>query len=158
MIYHINIGSNQGDREAIIADAVALIALISETEPRISRYYESEPWGFESENRFLNIGVEIEYGAEPSQLLSELQRIERELGATPHRDSSGSYLDRNLDIDIICAIDKEMIVETPLLTIPHPRMSERLFVLEPLHELSPEWIHPITKQNVDNLIKNNTDG
>lgn len=144
MVYHINIGSNQGDSGAIIADAVSLIALISDTPVRLSRTVESEPWGFESRNRFLNVGVEITAGLSPEELLGRLQDIERKLGATPHRTPDGGYCDRNLDIDLICCISKNVVIDTPELTLPHPRMSGRRFVMEPLAELSPEWVHPHT--------------
>ncbi len=143
MTYHLNIGSNTGDRTAIIGSAVALISSMPETVgTRVSSQIESEPWGFESDNRFINVGVEIECDLEPEQLLDRLNDIERQLGATPHRDDSGNYIDRNIDIDIICADD--MIVETPRLTLPHPRLHQRMFVLQPLSELSPGWRHPLT--------------
>ena len=143
MIYHINIGSNQGDSVAIVADAVALIAHLSSSPVLISETFESQPWGFESPHRFLNVGVEIETESTPEALLMSLQEIERQLGATPHRNSDGSYCDRNVDIDLICRIDEPTVINTDILTLPHPRMHLREFVLIPLNQLSPGWIHPI---------------
>lgn len=142
MICHINIGSNTGDRMANTGRAVALVSALSERPARVSSAVESDPWGFESPNRFVNVGVEIDTALTPRELLARLQEIERSLGATPHRDSGGNYIDRNIDIDIICCGDT--VVSSPALTLPHPRLAGRLFVLAPLAELSPLWRHPET--------------
>lgn len=153
MKYHINIGSNQGDSIGIINDAVALIALISKSTPRLSDFYHSKPWGFESDNDFINLGVEIETELSPKELLAELQNIERRLCATPHRNQTGGYIDRNLDIDLICVVDSDYFCASEELTLPHPIMEQRMFVLEPLRRLSPDWIHPVTKKTLNLIIK-----
>lgn len=151
MTAHINIGSNKGDRNAIIGKAAALVASLSATPARISSVVESEPWGFDSDNRFLNIGIEIEWNGTPESLLSRLQSIEHELGASAHRDAVGNYIDRTLDIDIIY-IDN-LIINTDSLTIPHPRMHLRDFVLKPIAELNPEWTHPVTGQKAEDMLE-----
>ncbi len=78
----------------------------------------------------------------PLKILRKLQGIEKKISPASHRDSEGRYIDREIDIDII-AIDSE-IIDTPELTLPHPRMAERDFVLVPMEELAPGWTHPVT--------------
>ena len=142
---HINIGSNKGDRLTYIESAVAFISsLWPEGRLRRSDFFESEPWGFESPNRFVNLGVMIETEAEadPAETLLRLQRVEKSISPDPHRDSSGGYTDRKIDIDLI-AIDN-ITVESDSLTLPHPRMRERDFVMKPLCQLDPGWTDPVT--------------
>lgn len=143
MTAHINIGSNLGDSHALIEQAAAGIALLASdgTAMRRSSFIESEPWGFESPHRFINLGVEITTGLSPHELLHRLQIIERTISATPHRNADGNYADRLIDIDLICM--EQTVTDTTTLTLPHPRMHLRGFVLEPLMELSPQWIHPL---------------
>ena len=135
MLVHLNIGTNQGDRHALLERAVALI--VSELQPRRIRrsdIVESEPWGFTSANSFLNLGLDIDIAPiEPEALLDSLQAIERRISATPHRNPDGSYRDRHIDIDIILIDDLRL--DTPRLTVPHPRMRGRAFVTGPLRQL-----------------------
>ncbi len=148
MRIHINIGSNQGDRRALIGQAVALIA--SEwpgARISCSGPVESEPWGYESPNRFLNLDVMLETDAlcEPHDILRRLLSIERRVGGgAPHRDADGAYCDRPVDIDLI-AVDR-LCLSTPDLTLPHPRARLRPFVMHPLHELDPltaSWLESV---------------
>lgn len=143
MTAHINIGSNLGDSHALIEQAAAGIALLASggTTMRRSGFIESEPWGFESPHRFINLGVEIAADLSPEELLDRLQAIERIISAKSHRNAEGGYADRLIDIDLICV--EQTVTDTPTLTLPHPRMHLRRFVLEPLMELSPQWIHPL---------------
>ncbi len=126
------------DRLGYINDA---IRLIGEAFPkailRLSDVVESEPWGFDSDLPFLNIGVALDYPVDidPLYLLHTMQHIERQVSPTPHRNADGSYRDRRIDIDII-AIDC-LTLTSPELTIPHPRAWERPFVMEPLRQLAP---------------------
>lgn len=138
-IAYINLGSNLGDRLNNVTEA---IERISETFGVccISSIIESEPWGFESENRFLNLGVSFQTSLSPEELLCSLQGIEKDLSNVEHRDCSGNYKDREIDIDIM-AID-EMTYESECLKIPHPHLLERDFFLVPLKELNPFWRHP----------------
>ena len=108
---------------------------------RCSPRYESEPWGFAGSRRFLNIGVEIQVEEPPLQLLRALQEIERGICAAPHRDATGGYIDRVVDIDLIYYDD--LVIDTPELQLPHPRLHLRPFVLIPLKELSRAWRHPL---------------
>lgn len=140
-IAHLNIGSNIGDRHALIGQAVAAVEHAFSARAVCSRPFESEPWGFDSPNTFINIGVNIEVGSlAPLHVLRLLRRAERAVDAASHRDSSGAYIDRRIDIDLI-ALDNQ-VVDTPELTLPHPRMSQREFVLVPMAELMPLWRHP----------------
>lgn len=151
---HINIGSNSGHREALIEQAVAAI---SSAFPggAVSRsgIVETPPWGFDSPNPFLNIGVMVRIGEENGTqnygreeialaVLRKLQEIQRSIDPSPHRDAEGRYIDRAIDIDLI-AID-DWVIDIPDLTLPHPRMHLRDFVLIPLATLAPDWRHPLT--------------
>lgn len=139
---YLSLGSNSGDRRAHIGRAVAALALrLPAVAVRTSGYYCSAPWGFESENDFLNIAAALTFerdaawsNAEAEALLDTLQGIERDISAMPHRNADGSYRDREIDIDII-AIDKQQI-STQRLTIPHPLAQQRPFVTVPLAEIT----------------------
>ncbi len=109
---------------------------------RCSAPFESEPWGYESPNMFLNVGVCVDTEMAPAELLRVLEKVEKEISRAPHRNPDGSYRDRDIDIDLI-AVDST-VMATPELTLPHPRMHLRRFVLQPMAELMPQWHHPIT--------------
>lgn len=147
----VGIGSNLGDRRHNLRFAVKKIREMAESVVCVSSVYESDAWGYCSDNPFLNIVAEFESEAEPESLLSAFQEIEKEAGSGSHRDSSGNYIDRILDIDIIYIGDR--IIDTGRLTVPHPRMSERDFVLVPLSELSPGWIHPVSRITVSRMLE-----
>lgn len=153
---HLNIGSNIGDRAALIERAVA--ALCESLDPdgnaeiRLAPIIESEPWGFESDNRFLNLGLLIDtpVDVDPHEVLKSLQEVEREIADCPHRNADGSYADRPIDIDLI-AIDGKT-VNTPALQLPHPRMHLREFVLRPISELDPHWRHPKLGKTAEEML------
>lgn len=106
----VNIGTNLGDREANLRRAVDEIARSVGSTPRVSSIYESEAWGYQSDNPFFNIAVEFESDLPVGRLLDIFQRIEREAGSSSHRNADGSYADRQLDIDIVYAGDE--VVDT----------------------------------------------
>lgn len=141
MRYYLNIGSNIGDRRDNLYRAVVALAR-GTNGAAVSTIVESEPWGFESDNRFLNLGLSIDSDYSPHDMLDHLHIIERQLGSEAHRDASGNYVDRLVDIDIV-AID-DMVIDTPELIVPHPRMGQRKFFLLPMMELAPRWKHPVT--------------
>lgn len=155
MIIHINIGSNLGEREATLRRAIDFIISALPGTARISRPYESKAWGYHSENAFLNIGVSIELDTpqDAHDILLTLRAIERSIDSHPHRDDTGAYIDRNIDIDLI-AVDG-IVTDTTELTLPHPRMHLREFVLVPMTETAPDWLHPILhltpRQLIDRL-------
>jgi len=141
MNYYLNIGSNIGDRRDNLYRAV--VALAAGTGGcAVSSIVESEPWGFESEHGFLNLGVCFNSTLPPQDMLERIHEIERRLGSAAHRDSEGHYIDRLVDIDIV-AID-DQVIDTPTLQVPHPHLAERDFFLKPMMELAPDWRHPVT--------------
>ncbi|MCM1037431.1 MAG: 2-amino-4-hydroxy-6-hydroxymethyldihydropteridine diphosphokinase [Bacteroides sp.] len=139
MRIHLNIGSNQGDRRGFIARAAALVASgLAPCRVLLSDYCESEPQGYDSPHPFLNRGLLVDTlgrRLDPEAVLDVTQAIERRLAPdSPHRNPDGSYRDRCVDIDII-DIDGGMIFSSPRLTLPHPKASERCFVIIPMREL-----------------------
>ena len=141
---YLNIGSNTGDRLSHIERAVALIAdRWPESRIRRAPLFHSEPWGFESPNRFVNLGLAVDFDLEsiperPEDILKSLREIEKTIAPdSPHRDQDGHYIDRAVDIDII-DIDG-ITLNTPELTIPHPRAEARDFVMKPMAFLAPGW-------------------
>ena len=139
---YLGLGSNLGDREEHIRKAVALIGEKVGLVIRQSSLIETEPWGFESENRFLNGVILVETSLTPRQLLRSTQKIERSLGRKrKSTDSSlqspdfSKYSDRPIDIDILLYDD--LTIDEPDLKIPHPLMEQRDFVMIPLNEIKP---------------------
>lgn len=140
---YINIGSNSGDRRALTARAAAaIVSAFPEATVRQSEPFESEPWGFDSDNTFVNIGLAVDMwrstpwtASDLHALLDTTQAIERSISAMPHRNPDGTYRDREIDIDII-AVD-DIAFTSPRLTLPHPRMHLRPFVMTPMAELAP---------------------
>ena len=114
-----------------------------------STFITTAPWGFNSENSFLTWAVAFETELTPLQLLDTTERIERELGRTA-KTTNGSYHDRIIDIDILLFENK--VIESPRLTIPHPLMHLREFVLEPLAEIAPNAIHPTKGKSIKQLL------
>ena len=142
----VNIGSNLGDRRLNLSRAMRAIGE-EFGDFEISHVVESEPWGFDSTHSFLNVGMMFQSDLEPLDILHRLQAIERSLSPASHRNPDGSYADRIIDIDIV-AIDvvkdgrPELLrIDTPELTVPHPRLKERDFFLRPLLELAPNLIN-----------------
>ena len=137
----INMGSNLGDRRLNLSRAMRAIgSRFGDFE--LSHAVETKAQDFDSPNAFLNAAIMVQTDMDPHVVLSELQAIEKELGSGAHRNPDGSYADRLIDLDIM-AID-DLTIDTPELTVPHPRLAERRFFLEPLAELAPGWTHPLT--------------
>lgn len=141
---YLNLGSNKGQREENIRQAVSyLVEGFSEARIRISPYVRSAPQGYTSDAEFINVGVALDFNNDtipyaPEEILDITQRIERAIGPdSPHRNADGSYRDRVIDIDII-AIDG-VTMNTERLTVPHPRAQARSFVMEPMAFLAPDW-------------------
>ena len=137
MLHHVyfSLGSNIGNRKRLIREAIAMLnERVGEVE-RQSSLMETEPWGFDSPNKFINACVCCVTTLSPRQLLAITQHIERELGRT-QKTQDGQYHDRIIDIDILLYDD--IHVNDPDLVIPHPHMRERAFVMEPLREILEE--------------------
>lgn len=128
----LSLGSNLGDRKDNLAQAIRLIGERVGEVLRKSSFLETKPWGFESDNLFVNACVLCETTLTPRQVLRATQKIERELGRT-HKSVNGHYADRLIDIDILLYDD--LRVDEPDLQIPHPLMFERDFVMIPLGEI-----------------------
>ena len=133
---YLGLGSNLGDREENIRKAIQMIGEKVGEVIRQSSLIETEPWGFESDNKFLNGVILCETALTPRRLLKTTQRIERTLGRTNKSLSSLSpeYKDRPIDIDIL--LYDNLTINEPDLKIPHPLMHERDFVMKPLHEIT----------------------
>ncbi len=145
----INMGSNLGDRRLMLSRAMRRVGM--EFGPfEMSHAVESEPEGFDSPHPFLNLAMIFNSDLAPAEVLAKLQAIEKELAPGPHRNPDGSYTDRELDIDIM-AID-DVVTDTPELQLPHPRLAERRFFLEPLREIAPGWRHPLTGLTADDML------
>lgn len=139
MRYYLSLGSNLGNREQTLQEAVQRIGQQIGTVTRCSSFFYSEPWGFESEHPFCNLCCCVETSMTPMDVLTATQAIERDLGRN-QKSVNGQYSDRSIDIDIIRAFDdqqKEIVSNDPLLTIPHPLYKQRDFVLIPLREILP---------------------
>lgn len=131
-IAYLSLGSNLGDRHATMQSAILLLGKQAGTVDRVSSAIETEPWGFKSANKFLNMCVRIITPLSPEQLLTTTKNIELQLGRTT-KSVNGQYHDRPIDIDILTYDD--LHINTPSLTLPHPHMHERDFVMIPLCEI-----------------------
>lgn len=141
MIAHINIGSNLGHRAEFISRAVTLLDPLVGKVTAVSQPIETEASGFYSDNLFLNIGVNVETALSPEEIIDRMRQIERIVDADVcHRTASGEYQDRTIDLDLICL--DNMVCDSPHAIVPHPRMTQRKFVLIPMAEILPDWTHP----------------
>lgn len=144
---YIGLGSNLGYRKGNIRKAVSLLEGLGRIS-KISSIYETEPVGPVEQRWFLNAVVEIETDLEPRELLLRLKELERRIGRSEGGERWGP---REIDLDILFYGD--LVMEDEDLIIPHPRIGERRFVLEPLYEIAPDLIHPITGSTVSEMLK-----
>jgi 2-amino-4-hydroxy-6-hydroxymethyldihydropteridine diphosphokinase len=148
----LGLGSNLGDREKNLNSAIAEIEKEIGKMVAVSSYYETEPWGFVTENQFLNMAMIAETDLSPSGVIGRILMIEAKLG----RSRSGKeYSSRVIDIDILFFSD--LILDEPSLKIPHPLLHERRFVLAPLCEIVPDFIHPVFKISLSRLLSGCSD-
>lgn len=131
-VVYLSLGSNLGDRHATMRRAIDMLNAEAGTVDRQSSLLETEPWGFGSANKFLNMCVRLLTTLTPEQLLLKTQDIEKRLGRTV-KSVDGKYHDRPIDIDMLMYDDVN--ISTPTLTLPHPHMHERDFVMIPLREI-----------------------
>ena len=129
---YLSLGSNLGNKEQNLTSAISEIARRIGDITAQSAFLETEPWGFDSDNSFLNAAVCVETQLSPYELLHTTQQIERDLGRM-QKSEQGLYHDRIIDIDILLYDD--LHIQTPEFTIPHPLMQQRDFVLIPLKEI-----------------------
>lgn len=144
-IVYIGLGSNLGNRLENLKEAIAALSPQMTVKAK-SHVYETPPWGHEDQPRFLNQAVKAQTYLAPEPLLKHIKRLETALG----RKVSFPNGPRVIDIDILLYDD--LVMNSPSLTIPHPRMHERAFVLLPMMDIAPDLIHPVTQKSVRELI------
>jgi 2-amino-4-hydroxy-6-hydroxymethyldihydropteridine diphosphokinase len=145
---YLCIGGNLGEREANLEEAIEFIDFNFGDVIAVSSVYESEPWGMTDVPNFLNQVVHIQSELSNEELLAEIEELENFFG---RERSTEGYVSREMDIDVLF-IESE-IIDTEQIKVPHPRMTERRFVLEPLTEIASDMVHPALKQSVAELLK-----
>ena len=144
-IVYLSLGANVGDRSAQLREATDRLSKLGRVLA-VSSLYETEPVEFTEQPWFLNCAIAIETSKTPQQLMASILRIEEEMGRRRVQKKGP----RSIDIDILLFGD--MIVESEELTIPHPAMHQRRFVLEPLAEIAPQALHPTFKKTIRELL------
>jgi 2-amino-4-hydroxy-6-hydroxymethyldihydropteridine diphosphokinase len=143
---YLSLGSNLGDRERMLERALALLEAPDLRIQRVSSLYETAPVDVPDQPSFLNLVAEAETDLFPKQLLARIHKAEHQLGRRRVRPKGP----RTIDIDIL--LFGEAVMDTDELTVPHPRLAERRFVLEPLAELAPDLRHPVTRRTAAEML------
>ena len=154
MTVYFSLGTNLGDKEQNLRTAVRKIRKQIGEVVSLSAFYATAPWGFSSDNTFLNAALCAKTALTPLEVLQTTQKIEREMGRT-HKSVNAVYSDRVIDIDLLlCFADDgtPVLLDAPGLQLPHPLMQERRFVLEPLAEIAPGVVHPVFKKTIQELL------
>ena len=144
-IVYLALGSNLGNRAANLKEALSSLPPQMEVEAK-SKVYETPPWGYADQEKFLNQALKVKTYLEPELLLKHLKRLEVALG----RKASFQNGPRLIDMDILFYDD--LVFESPALVIPHPGAHERGFVLLPMMDIAPDFIHPVKQKSVRDLI------
>jgi len=143
-VVYLALGSNLGNRSLNLKEAISLLSPQMELKAR-SDVYETPPWGFEDQEKFLNQVVRVETYLKPEPLLKHLKRLEVALGRQPSFKNGP----RLIDIDILFYDD--LVFESPVVTIPHPHLHERGFVLVPMMDIASEYVHPVRRKSIREL-------
>ena len=152
---YLGLGTNLGNKEKNLNSAIKKINNGIGIVISRSRCYVTEPWGFASENSFLNAVVCAETLLSPEEVLVQTQDIEKALGRI-QKSANGFYQDRLIDVDLL--LYDNLILETEALKLPHPLMTERIFVMKPLAEIAPEMVHPVlgcTMKQLESILISN---
>lgn len=158
---YLGLGSNLGDRERLLHRAVEILVERIGGLKSLSAFYETEPWGFCSEHPFLNAVAVLRTEKKPGEILRITQAAERELGRC-RKSVGGRYADRPIDIDLLlygdAVVEEDFDVPgteggTVHLSLPHPLMHERCFVMEPLAEVAPDVVHPVLKRTSREILR-----
>lgn len=149
MRVYFSLGTNLGDKEQNLLLAAQNIEERIGKVISLSAFYATAPWGFTSENTFLNAALCVETQLSALDVLTITQAIEREMGRT-HKSVNGAYSDRVIDIDLLLYDD--LVLDTPELQLPHPLMQERDFVMRPLAEIAPDVLHPVLRKTIRELL------
>ena len=142
---HLGLGSNLGDRKANLDQALGYLSHRLRVA-KVSSVYDTEPVGNPNQPRFLNMVCQVETMIGPEALLILLKGVEQKIGRLPGKPNSP----RPIDIDILFYGNR--VINTPALVIPHPKLTERAFVLVPLAEIAPTLVHPVNKKNIEQLL------
>ena len=145
---YLGLGTNLGNRESIIGEALRALEENVGILLKCSSLLETEAWGFASEHLFLNAAASFLTSLPPMSVLAETKRIEKSLGREK-KSTEGGYADRLIDIDILFYDDVQINAEP--LVVPHPLISQRLFVLSPLSEIAPDFVHPVEGKTIKEL-------
>ena len=143
------LGGNIGDRETVLRNAISRIESTVGTVDQVSSFYETEPWGMLDADNFLNIALKITTGLSANELLQALLKIEEQSGRK-RNENRAEYESRPIDIDIL--FYGQAVIQTTQLTIPHPKLHDRRFVLVPLCEIAADFIHPVLDKTIFTLL------
>jgi 2-amino-4-hydroxy-6-hydroxymethyldihydropteridine diphosphokinase len=144
-IVYLALGSNLGNREENLKQAISSLSPQMTVKEK-SHVYETPPWGHEDQPRFLNQVLKAQTYLQPEQLLKHIKRLELALGR------KGTFRNGPREIDIDLLMYDDLVLNTPILALPHPHMHERGFVLLPMMDIAPDLVHPLTRKSVREML------
>jgi len=148
--YALALGTNLGHKQQNIEEALVFLSQAPFRLGKVSAMYQTAPWGFTSDNGFLNACVQVFSSAPPLEVLKLVKGYEKEKGRIKQ---TAGYTDRVIDIDILFCNNTFVLMKTPELQLPHPHLHQRAFVLKPLLDIYPNWIHPVLNKTVKQMLE-----